>query len=77
VGTLISAAKTARDAGGRLFLREPTLPVQKILEMCGLKELFPAPAAAEPAEVSEPPAAAARPVLADSSRPPRTTKRAA
>lgn len=80
VGTLISAAKQARDAGGRLFLREPTLPVKKILEMCGLMELFPEPPAREPAaEVSEVPAAAAavRPAQADAPRAARPAKRAA
>lgn len=76
VGTLISAAKAARDAGGRLFLREPTLPVQKILEMCGLTELFPAPAP-DPAEVPEPPAAAPRAGPVDGTRSPRPTRRAA
>lgn len=48
VGALISAAKTAADAGGHIRLQEPTWAVRKILETCGLLQLF-APRSAEKA----------------------------
>jgi anti-sigma B factor antagonist len=40
IGALLSAAKTARDAGGHLAIPDPNLPVRKILEACGLLSLF-------------------------------------
>jgi anti-sigma B factor antagonist len=60
VGALLSAAKASRDAGGRLFLHDPTLPVQKILETCGLTSLFPPPPAPQAAAPEAPPSDGAR-----------------
>jgi anti-anti-sigma factor len=74
LGTLISAAKTARDAGGQIYIHRPALPVVKILEICQLTSLFPpAPAPAEepPAE----PAAATTPRTATRARAGTTTGR--
>jgi len=45
VGTLINALKGVREMGGRLYLREPSVPARKILELCGLMSLFPEPPA--------------------------------
>lgn len=77
VGMLISAAKAARDAGGQLFMNNPAIPVQKILEMCGLTSLFPPRPRPEPAPAlpTEKPEAAG--VAAASGRAPRTPRRAA
>jgi anti-anti-sigma factor len=58
VGVLLSMAKAARDAGGNLYLQNPTLPVRKILDVCGLSSLFPS-AAARPTPA--PPAAETAP----------------
>jgi anti-anti-sigma factor len=41
VGALLSGAKAARSAGGSIYLLNAATPVQKILEMCGLRSLFP------------------------------------
>jgi len=41
VGVLISGAKATRSAGGKVYLLNPATPVQKILEMCGLRSMFP------------------------------------
>jgi len=43
VGALISAAKSARDLGGTVYLQNPATPVRKILETCGLMSIFPPP----------------------------------
>jgi anti-sigma B factor antagonist len=40
VGALLAAAKAAKDAGGQLRIQEPTFVVRKILETCGLLQLF-------------------------------------
>jgi anti-anti-sigma factor len=48
LGTLLKAAKAARDAGGQLALHNPSLPVTKIVEACGLSGLFPPPPEAPP-----------------------------
>jgi len=69
VGTLLSAAKSTRDADGRLFVHNPALPVRKILEMCGVAALFPAP---PPPAAPEPPAPPAG-VAATAARPVRRT----
>jgi anti-anti-sigma factor len=47
VGALLSGAKAARNAGGTIYLLNAATPVQKILEMCGLRSLFP-PQSARP-----------------------------
>jgi anti-sigma B factor antagonist len=60
VGVLLGAVKAVRDRSARIYLQNPTVPVQKILDLCGLTPLFPAPAPPEPAEERQP-AAAARP----------------
>jgi anti-sigma B factor antagonist len=47
LGVLIGVAKDARDVGGHLGLQNPTMPVQKILELTGLASIFaPQPPAA-------------------------------
>ncbi len=80
VGILISAAKSAREAGGAIYLPNPATPVRKILETCGLSALFPnelprvpaltavdsAPASGRPAAA---PAGTARPAVKPASRP--------
>lgn len=43
VGTLIGAAKSARELGGKIYLLNPATPVRKIIETCGLTSLFPPP----------------------------------
>lgn len=40
VGALLSAAKAAQEAGGRVTIPNPPFPVRKILETCGLLPLF-------------------------------------
>ena len=57
IGTLLKAAKTASDAGGQLYLQNPTLPVTKILEACGLTAYFPPPPEPAPAPPKEAPGA--------------------
>ncbi len=47
VGTLIGAAKSARELGGKIYLLNPATPVRKIIETCGLTSLFPPPPAPE------------------------------
>lgn len=42
VGALLTGAKAALQAGGKIYLLNPATPVRKILEMCGLLSLFPA-----------------------------------
>jgi anti-sigma B factor antagonist len=41
VGCLLGGAKAARDASGGVYLPNPAMPVRKILDMCGLTQLFP------------------------------------
>ena len=53
VGTLLKAARAASDAGGQLYLQNPTMPVTKILEACGLSALFPPPPEPQPAPAPE------------------------
>jgi anti-anti-sigma factor len=69
VGALLQAGKAARDAGGQLYLYQPTLPVEKILDVCGLTSFFPSPPGPEPAAEAQPPAADARRRPARGSRP--------
>jgi len=75
LGALMSAARAAMEAGGGLYLLDPSVPVHRLLEMCGLASLFPvAPhplpqtSGQLPPEIPQdvrpmaPPRAAARPV---------------
>lgn len=57
VGVLLEALKAARQGGGTVYLRNPTLPVRKILDTCGLTSLFPPPP--QPEKAAAPPAASA------------------
>lgn len=59
VGALISAAKTAAEAGGHISLQEPTWAVRKILETCGLLQLF-APRAEQKAAAAAAPKSRSR-----------------
>ncbi|MFN3653659.1 MAG: STAS domain-containing protein [Armatimonadota bacterium] len=58
VGVLLEALKAARQGGGTIYMQNPTLPVRKILDTCGLTSLFPPPPAREKASAPAAPAAA-------------------
>jgi anti-anti-sigma factor len=77
VGVLMTAAKSARDAGGCLFLHNPTLPVRKILEMCGVMSLFPPPPADMVQEVTVTERTTERPPARPSASPSRPATRTA
>ena len=82
LGVLIGVAKDARDVGGHLGLQNPTMPVQKILELTGLAPIFapqpPAPPAADgKAAAADTKAAAPAADAPASARRPRTTTRKA
>ncbi len=49
VGTLINVLKSVREVGGKLYMRSPSVPARKILELCGVFSLFPEP----PEELTE------------------------
>jgi anti-anti-sigma factor len=79
VGALLSAAKTARDLGGYIFMPNPATPVRKILEMCGLMPLFSSrpDAAASDAKPADAKPAPADPSNGAAAPPARPSSRAA
>jgi len=72
VGTLVRAAKAARDAGGMLYLQNPAEPVRRILETCGLGRLFPSPTLRPVPKAAAPEGASLEPAAK-----PRSLRRAA
>ena len=69
VGVLIAGVKSARDAGGKIYLTRPAMPVQKILETCGLLSLFPPEPTPEPIVEEEPKPAASKTLASARSTP--------
>ena len=62
VGTLIAAAKTARDAGGQVYIHRPALPVSKFWSLpASLRSSRPRRCRAEEPPAESAPVAAPRP----------------